>query len=79
MLSICTIFASDMERKFKTSAKCAGCVKAIGEKLSQALADSEWSIDLSSPDKVLTVTADAPADERIMELVRSAGFKIEKL
>ena len=68
-----------MERRFKTTAKCAGCVKAIGEKLSQALADSEWSIDLASADKVLTVTAEEPDDERIEELVRSAGFKIEKL
>ena len=47
-----------MERKFKTTAKCAGCVKAIGEKLSKEL---------------------APSDARIEELVREAGFKIEKL
>ena len=46
-----------MERKFKTTAKCAGCVKAIGEKLSKELA----------------------ADQCIEELVREAGFKIEKL
>lgn len=50
-----------MERKFKTTAKCAGCVKAIGEKLSKELA------------------ADTPSDARIEELVREAGFKIEKL
>lgn len=38
-----------MERKFKTTAKCAGCVKAIGEKLSKELAADQWSIDLTSP------------------------------
>ena len=43
-----------MERKFKTTAKCAGCVKAIGEKLSKELAAGQWSIDLTSPDRVLT-------------------------
>ncbi len=59
-----------MERKFKTTAKCAGCVKAIGEKLSK---------DLTSPDRMLTVAADTPSDARIEELVREAGFKIEKL
>ena len=68
-----------MERKFKTTAKCAGCVKAIGEKLSKELAADQWSIDLTSPDRVLTVAADTPSDARIEELVREAGFKIEKL
>ena len=66
-----------MERKFKTTAKCAGCVKAIGEKLSKELAADQWSIDLKSPDRVLT--AATPSDARIEELVREAGFKIEKL
>ena len=47
-----------MERKFKTTAKCAGCVKAIGEKLSKELAADQWSIDLTSPDRMLTVAAD---------------------
>ena len=45
-----------MERKFKTTAKCAGCVKAIGEKLSKELAADQWSIDLTSPNRVLTRT-----------------------
>lgn len=68
-----------MERRFKTTAKCAGCVKAIGEKLGEELSDDQWSIDLTSADRVLTVTADTPDDARIEELVRAAGFKIEKL
>ncbi len=68
-----------MERKFKTSAKCAGCVKAIGDKLSAVLNAGDWSIDLNSADRVLTVTAAQPEDAVIEQLVREAGFKIEKL
>ncbi len=68
-----------MERKFKTSAKCAGCVKAIGDKLSAVLNVGDWSIDLNSADRVLTVTAAQPEDAVIEQLVREAGFKIEKL
>ncbi len=68
-----------MERKFKTSAKCAGCVKAIGGKLSTVLADGDWSIDLNSADRVLTVSVAEPADAVIEQLVREAGFKIEKI
>ena len=66
-----------MERKFKTTAKCAGCVKAIGEKLSKELAAGQWSIDLTSPDRVLTVAADTPSDARIEELV--AEYEVEKI
>ena len=41
----------------KTSAKCAGCVAKIAEQLNTFLTPEQWSIDLSSPDKLLTVKA----------------------
>ena len=44
--------------KFKTNAKCGGCVAAIGAKLNKLVKEDEWSVDLKSPDKVLEVTAD---------------------
>lgn len=66
------------ERKFKTSAKCMGCVNAIAEKLDKTVSRENWSIDLNSPDKILTVKSDA-SDEAIVKAVTEAGFKIEKL
>lgn len=60
----------------KTSAKCAGCVAKIGEKLNQFLTPEQWSLDLSNPDKLLIVNVDVPA-ERVVEAVRAAGFKAE--
>lgn len=65
------------ERKFKTSAKCMGCVNAIAAKLNNVVSQGNWSIDLNSPDRVLTVKSDAP-DEDIVKAVTEAGFKIEK-
>ena len=59
----------------KTSAKCAGCVAKLAEQLNTFL---QWSIDLSSPDKLLTVKADVSA-EKVVEAVRAAGFKAELL
>lgn len=64
--------------KFKTNAKCGGCVAAIGAKLNNVVKENEWSIDLKSPDKVLEVTTDVPA-ETIVAAVHEAGFKAEQL
>lgn len=47
----------------KTSAKCAGCVAKIAEQLNTFLTPEQWSIDLSSPDKLLTVKADVSAEK----------------
>lgn len=64
--------------RFKTNAKCGGCVAAIGAKMNRLVNDNEWSIDLKSPDKVLEVTADVPAD-KVVAAVTEAGFKAEQL
>lgn len=64
--------------KFKTNAKCGGCVAAIGAKLNKLVKDDEWSIDLKSPEKVLEVTANVPADT-VIAAVTEAGFKAEQL
>lgn len=64
--------------RFKTNAKCGGCVAAIGGKLNNLVKDNEWSIDLKSPDKVLEVTADVTADQ-VVAAVKEAGFKAEQL
>lgn len=62
--------------KFKTNAKCGGCVAAIGAKLNGIMKEEEWSIDL--PSKVLDVKANV-TDEQVLNAVKSAGFKAEKL
>jgi len=64
--------------KFKTNAKCGGCVAGIGAKMNKMGEEDEWSVDLKSPDKVLEVTADVPAD-KIIAAVTDAGFKAEQL
>lgn len=66
------------EMKFKTNAKCGGCVAAIGAKLNKIIKENEWSIDLKAPEKVLQVTANVPADT-IIAAVTDAGFRAEQL
>ena len=64
--------------KFKTNAKCGGCVSAIGEKLNSVIQTDEWHIDLNTPDKILEVTADI-APDTIIALIADAGFKAQLL
>ncbi|MDL2265030.1 cation transporter [Parabacteroides sp. OttesenSCG-928-G21] len=66
------------EMKFKTNAKCGGCVAAIRSKLNDLMSDSDWSIDLDSPDKILTVKADV-SENAVKEALANAGFKAELL
>lgn len=64
--------------RFKTNAKCGGCVSAIGAKLNTILSSDDWSINLADPDKVLEVKVDI-APEIVVATVKEAGFKAEKL
>ncbi len=66
------------EMKFKTNAKCQGCITAIGLKLNKVIKPEDWSVDLKSPEKILIVKADVPA-EKILDAITAAGFVGEKL
>lgn len=65
-------------RKYKTSAKCQGCVAKIAPFLNNIMSQDQWTIDLSGPDKILTVNSDCPEKE-ILEALQKAGFKGELL
>ncbi len=66
------------ERRYRTSAKCNGCVNAIAGKLDEIMGREDWNIDLKSPDRVLTVKSDV-AEEEIVSRVKGLGFKIERI
>ena len=65
-------------RNFKTNAKCGGCVAAIGAELNRIMPAENWHIDLTSPDKTLSVKSEL-SDEAILEAVSRAGFVAQKL
>lgn len=62
--------------QFKTNAKCAQCIATIGQQLNTVLTSDQWSIELTKPLAILTVTADVEAGI-IEELVRKAGFRCD--
>ncbi|BEG98830.1 heavy-metal-associated domain-containing protein [Bacteroides sedimenti] len=64
--------------KFKTSAMCSGCVANIGKSLNEIAKPEQWSIDLSSKEKVLTIETDKEPEE-IIRLIEKAGYKASQL
>lgn len=64
--------------KFKSNIKCMGCVEKVTPHLNEAVGTDQWSVDVTNPSKVLTVTS-AVTEEQIKEAVQKAGFTAERL
>lgn len=65
--------------QFKTNIKCSGCVATVTPELNKAAGEQNWTVDLQSADKVLTVSAEGINDSIIQAAVEKAGYKAEKL
>ena len=62
-------------RRFKTNLRCGSCVAAVKPHLDAEPGVAEWEVDLASPDKTLTVRADAPPGA-VRAAVAKAGFEV---
>lgn len=60
--------------RFRTNAKCSGCVGALAHKLNKVVPQENWYVDLNHPDRVLEVTTDL-SPETILAVVEEAGLK----
>jgi copper chaperone CopZ len=62
------------EIKFKTNVNCNHCINKVTPVLNDEKTISEWSVDLSSDDKVLTVKGEAIDSNTIVKLLSNAGY-----
>ena len=65
--------------RFKTSLKCGGCVAKITPLLNSMRNVAEWSVDLNTPERLLTVTLKDGDTSPVHKAVTGAGFKIEEV
>lgn len=65
--------------QFKTNIKCSGCLEKVTPGLNQTAGADNWEVDLQSPDKVLTVSADHVDAAAIRKAVETAGYKAENI
>jgi copper chaperone len=64
---------------FKTTIKCSGCLEKVTPFLNEKLSPEEWSVDIYTPAKILTVKSDNASAEEIEQQVKKAGFEIERI
>lgn len=66
------------ELKFKTNIDCQGCVNAVTPFLNKIPGIKIWSVDTNNPNKILTVQSLGATEEDIINIVKKAGFTIQK-
>jgi copper chaperone len=63
---------------FKTTIKCASCIATVSPELNFKEKIQEWSVDVTSPDKMLTITTEYTEAE-VKEILEKVGYKAEVL
>jgi copper chaperone len=61
--------------KYKTTMSCSGCVSKVEKFLNSEMDILKWGVDLSSPDKTLTIQTEKLDPNKIPELLLKAGYK----
>lgn len=64
---------------FKTNINCNACKSAVTPFLDKESRIAQWNVDLKSPDRILRVEGENINKEEIIDLITSAGYKIEEL
>lgn len=64
---------------FSTNVHCGGCLAQVRPALDAAEGICHWDLDLSNPQKILTVHSEGITRNEIMETVQKAGFAIEEI
>ena len=65
--------------KYKTNINCNGCIAAVTPSLNGSDAIEKWEVDITNPEKILTVELKDNNPEVVKELVQKAGYRIEEL
>lgn len=64
----------EKELKFKTNIKCMGCVEKVAPALNETVGPDNWSVDLASPDKPLTIKGAQADAATVVQALASVGY-----
>jgi copper chaperone len=65
--------------KFKTNINCNGCIAKVTPFLAEEKNILAWQVDISNPQKILSVETEGLKEEDIVKILNNAGYRAEKL
>jgi copper chaperone len=65
--------------KFKTNINCNNCIEKVKPVLDTKNEIKEWNVDISNPDKILTVTGDNIDYQNIENTLFEIGYRAIKI
>jgi copper chaperone CopZ len=61
--------------QLKTNIKCGGCIAAVTTVMDELTGAGNWTVDTTTPDKIMTVTTEAVTAAQIAQALEQAGYK----
>lgn len=68
---------ASMKIQFKTTINCGNCVRTVTGFLNEVKGMEKWNVDITNPDKILTVEGENVSVNEVVAAVEEAGFEIE--
>ncbi|HBX46710.1 heavy-metal-associated domain-containing protein [Limibacterium fermenti] len=65
--------------RFKTTINCSNCLAKVTPALDKKEGIHSWNVDISNPDKILTVETEDLSAEDIIKTVKRTGFRAEEI
>ena len=65
-----------MTLKFKSNIKCQGCINNVTPVLNNIPEIQKWEVDLSNPERILTIEGDVEPQEIVDKLI-AIGYDIK--
>lgn len=67
------------EWRYRTSIMCNGCIAKVKPILDSAEGVASWSVNLDTPERILSILPDGVVEEELLAQLRGAGFTVERI
>ncbi len=68
-----------MKYKFKTNIMCGSCIAKITPVLEANKEIISWELNVQDPQKILNIETKSISEEKLISMVKDAGYKAEPL
>ena len=68
-----------MAKTFKTNINCKTCLSKVKPLLDEQLGEYGWSVDLTDPNRYLSIKSSGFDQGNLLKSLQSIGFKAEEL